>query len=185
MPLESAGAHARAIRSTLVRIPRDAGASGIDGRDVERDRSRLETCPRRPSRDRVLSRARDGGIICLHDGRGTLKDPDVRPTIEAVRRIVPALLEKGYHFETVSQLLCPRLMQSDELTRVYCGSSPKPAQRPVPSHHRQQLRRAGHRLHGRRQHRFRARKRVRHQCAGRGSEEPSAPCGTWWKECAS
>ena len=57
--------------------------------------------------DRILSRVRDGDIICLHDGRGTLKDPDVRPTVEAVRRIVPELLERGYHFETVSQLLCP------------------------------------------------------------------------------
>jgi peptidoglycan/xylan/chitin deacetylase (PgdA/CDA1 family) len=56
--------------------------------------------------ERVLSHARDGSIVCLHDGRGTLKDPDAGPTIEAVRRIVPALLEKGYHFETVSQLLC-------------------------------------------------------------------------------
>jgi peptidoglycan/xylan/chitin deacetylase (PgdA/CDA1 family) len=56
---------------------------------------------------RVLSRATDGDIICLHDGRGTLKDSDCSPTIEAVRRIVPDLLEKGYHFETVSQLLCP------------------------------------------------------------------------------
>ena len=55
--------------------------------------------------ERVLSRTSDGSIICLHDGRGTLKDPDARPTIEAVRRIVPALLAKGYHFETVSQLV--------------------------------------------------------------------------------
>ena len=57
--------------------------------------------------ERVISGARDGGIICLHDGRGTLKDPDVSSTIEAVHRIVPALLARGYHFETVSQLLCP------------------------------------------------------------------------------
>ena len=56
---------------------------------------------------RVLSRVTEGDIICLHDGRGTLKDSDIRPTIEAVRRIVPNLLEKGYHFETVSQLICP------------------------------------------------------------------------------
>ena len=28
--------------------------------------------------ERVLSRVGDGGIICLHDGRGTLKDPDIR-----------------------------------------------------------------------------------------------------------
>jgi len=56
--------------------------------------------------ERVLSRARDGAIVCLHDGRGTLKAPDTGPTIEAVRKIVPSLLEKGYHFETVSQLVC-------------------------------------------------------------------------------
>lgn len=56
--------------------------------------------------ERVLSRVDDGAIVCLHDGRGTLKDPDAGPTIEAVRRIVPSLLEKGYHFETVSQLVC-------------------------------------------------------------------------------
>lgn len=56
--------------------------------------------------ERVLSGVRDGAIVCLHDGRGTLKDPDVRTTIEAVRRVVPSLLEKGYHFETVSQLVC-------------------------------------------------------------------------------
>jgi len=57
--------------------------------------------------ERVLSRVREGAIVCLHDGRGTLKDPDARTTIEAVRKIVPSLLEKGYHFETVSQLVCP------------------------------------------------------------------------------
>jgi len=56
---------------------------------------------------RVISRVDDGGIICLHDGRGTLKDPDVKPTLEAVRRIVLNLLDRGYHFETVTQLLCP------------------------------------------------------------------------------
>ncbi len=55
---------------------------------------------------RVLARVRDGSIVCLHDGRGTLKDPDAGQTVEAVRRIVPSLIEKGYHFETVSQLVC-------------------------------------------------------------------------------
>ena len=56
---------------------------------------------------RILARVTDGDIICLHDGRGTLKDSDIGPTIEAVRRIVPNLLDRGYHFETISQLLCP------------------------------------------------------------------------------
>jgi peptidoglycan/xylan/chitin deacetylase (PgdA/CDA1 family) len=32
---------------------------------------------------RILSRVRDGGIICLHDGRGIAADPDVTPTLEA------------------------------------------------------------------------------------------------------
>jgi peptidoglycan/xylan/chitin deacetylase (PgdA/CDA1 family) len=57
--------------------------------------------------DRVLRNARDGGIICLHDGRGTERNPDVSPAVEAVRRVVPALMETGYHFVTVSELLWP------------------------------------------------------------------------------
>jgi len=59
--------------------------------------------------DRVLSRVRDGGIICLHDGRGTRRSPDVAPALEAVHRLVPTLIEAGYHFETVSQLLCQQI----------------------------------------------------------------------------
>ena len=55
---------------------------------------------------RVLSNTGDGAIICLHDGRAIQENPDISRTVEAVRRIVPALLERGYHFETVSQLLC-------------------------------------------------------------------------------
>jgi peptidoglycan-N-acetylglucosamine deacetylase len=59
--------------------------------------------------DRVLSRVSDGGIICLHDGRAGSENADVSGALEAVRRIVPALLEAGYHFETVSQLLCHQI----------------------------------------------------------------------------
>jgi peptidoglycan/xylan/chitin deacetylase (PgdA/CDA1 family) len=57
--------------------------------------------------DRVLGNIGPGGIVCLHDGRVTAANPDIENTIEAVRRIVPGLLEAGYHLETVSQLLCP------------------------------------------------------------------------------
>jgi peptidoglycan/xylan/chitin deacetylase (PgdA/CDA1 family) len=56
---------------------------------------------------RVVARATNGGIVCLHDGRGIRSNPDITPSIEAVRRIIPALLEAGYHFETVPDLLCP------------------------------------------------------------------------------
>jgi peptidoglycan-N-acetylglucosamine deacetylase len=56
---------------------------------------------------RLIRRARNGAIFCLHDGRLTRTRPDVRPTIEAVRRLIPELSARGYRFETVSQILCP------------------------------------------------------------------------------
>ena len=54
---------------------------------------------------RILRNARNGGILCLHDGRELRVNPDVSSTIEAVRASLPRLLERGYRFETVSQLL--------------------------------------------------------------------------------
>jgi len=57
--------------------------------------------------DRVLRRASPGGIVCLHDGRGVLVKPDVSSMLAAIRQIVPALLDEGYTFETVSDLLKP------------------------------------------------------------------------------
>lgn len=56
---------------------------------------------------RVLAAARPGAIVCLHDGRATQPSPDIAPTIDALQRILPALVQRGYHLETVSQLLCP------------------------------------------------------------------------------
>jgi len=57
---------------------------------------------------RLTAAARNGAIFCLHDGRGVEARPDIGPTIEAVRRLIPALSEKGYHFETVSEIICPK-----------------------------------------------------------------------------
>lgn len=56
---------------------------------------------------RVLPQAGNGAIICLHDGRQLETRPQVAATIEAVRRLIPALKDQGYRFETVSQLICP------------------------------------------------------------------------------
>lgn len=53
---------------------------------------------------RLLGAARSGAIFCLHDGRELRKKPDVAPTLEAVRRLVPELLERGYLLKTVSEL---------------------------------------------------------------------------------
>jgi peptidoglycan/xylan/chitin deacetylase (PgdA/CDA1 family) len=53
----------------------------------------------------VLAHSSPGGIICLHDGRSIQPNPDVKPTLNAVRQIVPILKDQGYHFEIVSDLL--------------------------------------------------------------------------------
>jgi len=57
---------------------------------------------------RVARRVSNGAILCLHDGRELSGKPDVGQTVEAVRRLVPLLLDQGYQFETVGRLLCPK-----------------------------------------------------------------------------
>ena len=63
------------------------------------------------SESRIVSHlskgAGNGAIFCLHDGRELRANPDVRPTIGAVRRIIPILMNEGFHFERVSEILCP------------------------------------------------------------------------------
>jgi peptidoglycan/xylan/chitin deacetylase (PgdA/CDA1 family) len=55
---------------------------------------------------RLMRNASNGGILCLHDGRELRVKPDLSQTLGALREIVPALQDRGYRFETVSQLLC-------------------------------------------------------------------------------
>ena len=57
---------------------------------------------------RLLGGARNGAILCLHDGCRVEPQPDVRRMLEAVRRLLPELQARGFGFETVSELLCPR-----------------------------------------------------------------------------
>lgn len=54
---------------------------------------------------RVVSRVRNGAIVCLHDGRGLEPNPDISATLAAVDGIVPSLLDRGFAFRTVSALL--------------------------------------------------------------------------------
>jgi peptidoglycan-N-acetylglucosamine deacetylase len=55
----------------------------------------------------ILANAQAGDIVCLHDGISSDKrDSDSRePTVHAVERLVPALLERGLRPVTVSELL--------------------------------------------------------------------------------
>jgi peptidoglycan/xylan/chitin deacetylase (PgdA/CDA1 family) len=55
---------------------------------------------------RLATGSANGAILCLHDGRELKVQPDISVTVEAVRRLVPTLLEQGYEFETVDRLLC-------------------------------------------------------------------------------
>lgn len=53
--------------------------------------------------------ARNGAIFCLHDGRTIEPRPDIRVTLRAVERLLPMLIDKGYHFERVSDIICPTI----------------------------------------------------------------------------
>lgn len=55
---------------------------------------------------RVLAAAEPGAIICLHDGRGLQANPDITATIQATGVIIAELVDRGYEFVTVSDLLC-------------------------------------------------------------------------------
>jgi peptidoglycan/xylan/chitin deacetylase (PgdA/CDA1 family) len=56
---------------------------------------------------RIVGKTANGAILCLHDGRELRVKPDIGATVEAVRRLIPLLLDQGYTFETVTQLVCP------------------------------------------------------------------------------
>jgi peptidoglycan/xylan/chitin deacetylase (PgdA/CDA1 family) len=61
---------------------------------------------------RLVRRIGNGAIFCLHDGRRLAANPDIRTTVNAVRRLMPILIDKGFHFETVSEILCPTTSSS-------------------------------------------------------------------------
>ena len=56
---------------------------------------------------RLLQGAENGAIFCLHDGRMLEERPDIRRTLGTVREVLPKLMEQGFHFEKVSDILCP------------------------------------------------------------------------------
>jgi peptidoglycan/xylan/chitin deacetylase (PgdA/CDA1 family) len=52
----------------------------------------------------LLSQAANGAILCLHDGRELQRSPDIRATLDAVEFALPLLKDRGFSFETVSQI---------------------------------------------------------------------------------
>jgi peptidoglycan-N-acetylglucosamine deacetylase len=55
---------------------------------------------------RVLRGAGPGAIVCLHDGRTLERAPDMTVTLDTIQRALPVWADQGYHFDTVSQILC-------------------------------------------------------------------------------
>ena len=58
---------------------------------------------------RLLNGAANGGILCLHDGRTIHTAPDIGNTIEAIRTTIPKLLERGFQFQPVGDMLCHQI----------------------------------------------------------------------------
>jgi peptidoglycan-N-acetylglucosamine deacetylase len=54
---------------------------------------------------RLLTRAHNGAIFCLHDGRDWDPDADAASTVHAVGEIVPRLLEEGWEFLPAGELV--------------------------------------------------------------------------------
>jgi len=56
---------------------------------------------------RLTRGAANGGILCLHDGRTIQAAPDIRATLDAVASAIPLLLDCGFQFQTLGEMLCP------------------------------------------------------------------------------
>lgn len=54
---------------------------------------------------RLIRHAGNGAIFCLHDGRERATRPDVTATLNAVKEVVPVLIDAGYELTTVSDLI--------------------------------------------------------------------------------
>jgi peptidoglycan/xylan/chitin deacetylase (PgdA/CDA1 family) len=55
----------------------------------------------------LIDGAAPGAILCLHDGRVLDHRPDIGVTLQAVREFLPKLMEQGFRFEKVTDILCP------------------------------------------------------------------------------
>ena len=84
------------LRSAQARLNLTGVMWTVIGKDWKLPASRIS--------ELLLNRAANGAILCLHDGRGLRRAPDIRATIDAVEAILPVLMERGFSFETVSQL---------------------------------------------------------------------------------
>jgi peptidoglycan/xylan/chitin deacetylase (PgdA/CDA1 family) len=55
--------------------------------------------------NRLRASTEPGAIFCLHDGRELQPDPDISPTVDALRVLLPWWKDQGYRLATVGELL--------------------------------------------------------------------------------
>jgi peptidoglycan/xylan/chitin deacetylase (PgdA/CDA1 family) len=53
----------------------------------------------------ILGRARPGGVIVLHDGRDTRLKYDRSHMLQALPFVIETLMERGFEFVTIPELL--------------------------------------------------------------------------------
>jgi peptidoglycan/xylan/chitin deacetylase (PgdA/CDA1 family) len=108
---EVAGATPRFFRAPygvrwfgMRRAMRSLGLTGVQwttiGLDWKRPAERIVS--------RVMGQAGNGAIICLHDARALIVNPDVGETLQAVETLLPLLRQRGFAFETVSEMFAAR-----------------------------------------------------------------------------
>ena len=57
---------------------------------------------------RISASAGHGSIICLHDGRGLIRNPSIQSTLDALNTLIPVLLDRGLEFRSLASWLNPR-----------------------------------------------------------------------------
>lgn len=56
---------------------------------------------------RMRSRARPGSVLCFHDGRELVQNPDISGTLAALEYLLPAWRAAGFEFITASEMFAP------------------------------------------------------------------------------
>jgi peptidoglycan/xylan/chitin deacetylase (PgdA/CDA1 family) len=89
----------------LERTLRQLGLTGVMWTVIGYDWKRTEHAAKAVAA-RVARKVSNGAILCFHDGRELSAQPDIGVTLEAVRCLIPPLLDQGYQFESLENLLC-------------------------------------------------------------------------------
>jgi peptidoglycan-N-acetylglucosamine deacetylase len=67
--------------------------------------------PARQIVSRLADRATPGAIFCLHDGRALASQPNIEATLQAVGELLPLLIDRGFQFETMTEILRPSVQR--------------------------------------------------------------------------